>query len=204
MKSKSNSRKPERHLDFGCGANPRNPFQANELITVDIQIHSNEVPTHKIEPGSQLPFENETFDCVSAYDVLEHLSREAPNNLFIYYMNELHRVLRPGGTAVFVFPSFPHRDAFSDPTHVNFITSQSVDFFTNNQIRTTRPYEGILTNYSVIRNSKLRRWKRWVYDSQLFNTKEELTVRRKISLMKRTVLRAVFPQHRIWILTKNF
>ncbi len=204
MKLEPNSKKSTRHLDFGCGANPRNPFQANELITVDIQNHSNQVPTHKIEPGSQLPFDNETFDYISAYDVLEHLSREAPNNLFIYYMNELHRVLRPGGIAVFVFPSFPHRDAFSDPTHVNFITSKSVDFFTNNQIRTTRPYEGILTNYSVIRNSKLRRWKRWVYDSQLFNTEEELTVRRKISLMKRTALRAVFPQHRIWILTKNF
>ncbi len=204
MKSKSVSGISQKHLDFGCGANPRNPFQAEQLLTVDIHVHSHEIPTHRIEPGAALPFADETFDSISAYDVLEHLSREAPNNLFIYYMNELHRVLRPGGIAVFVFPSFPHRDAFSDPTHVNFITSQSVDFFTNNQIRTTRPYEGILTNYSVIRNSKLRLWRRWVYDSQLFKTEDTMSCRRRISLLKRSLLRAIFPQHRIWILSRNF
>ena len=193
-----------KHLDFGCGSNPRNPLQAMELVTVDIQVHSKNVPTHKIEPGSQLPFEDECFDSISAYDVLEHLSREAPNNLFIYYMNELHRVLRPGGTAIFVFPSFPHRDAFSDPTHVNFITSETINYFLNNQLRTTQPYEGIVTNYSVITNSKLRRWKRWVYDSQIFEVKTETNLRRKVSLLKRTFFRALFPQHRIWVLVKNF
>jgi SAM-dependent methyltransferase len=119
-------------------------------------------------------------------------------------MNELHRVLRPGGIAIFVFPSFPHRDAFSDPTHVNFITSETVNFFVNNQIRTSRPYEGILTNYSVDTNSRLRRWKYWVYDSQCYEVENAQSIRRKISLMKRTLLRGIFPQHRIWVLVKNF
>jgi SAM-dependent methyltransferase len=192
------------HLDFGCGGNPRNPLQAMELITVDVQIHSKQVPTHRIAPGAKLPFDNETFDSISAYDVLEHLSREAPNNLFIYYMNELHRVLRPGGTAVFVFPAFPHRDAFSDPTHVNFITSDTVNYFTNNLPRNTQPYEGILTNYSVVKNSRLRKWKRWVYDSQVYDIPSEKNLRRRVSLWKRTLFRAIFPQHRIWILIKNF
>jgi SAM-dependent methyltransferase len=204
VKSKSRVTKSAKHLDFGCGGNPRNPFHAAELITVDIHIHSKQIPTHKIEPGSKLPFEDETFDSISAFDVLEHLSREAPNNLFIYYMNELHRVLRPGGIAVFVFPSFPHRDAFSDPTHVNFITSETVNFFVNNQIRTSQPYEGILTNYSVVTNSRLRRWKYWVYDSQFYEVENVQSLRRKISLMKRTLLRGIFPQHRIWVLVKNF
>ena len=118
------------HLDFGCGVTPRNPLNAEKMTCVDINPNPSIENLVVISPGSALPFRDNTFSSVSAYDVLEHLPRfHDGKNPFIYYMNEMCRVLAPGGRAIFVFPSFPHKDAFSDPTHVNYITDETVNFF---------------------------------------------------------------------------
>ena len=86
------------HLDFGCGASPRNPFNASSVQAVDVRDYDISLMSVLIKPGGAIPFPNGYFDSVSAYDVLEHLSRsEDGKNLFIYYMNELYRVLKPNG-----------------------------------------------------------------------------------------------------------
>ena len=45
-------------------------------------------------------------------------------------MNEVWRVLKPGGHFYAVFPAFPHALAFCDPTHVNVLTDRSHLYFT--------------------------------------------------------------------------
>jgi SAM-dependent methyltransferase len=154
-----------------------------------------------INHGDALPFEDNKFNSVSGFDVLEHLSRE-PNkrvNDFIFYMNELNRVLKRGGVAVFIFPSFPNLDAFSDPTHINFITKETLNYFLN--VNPKEPYSGITTTYSLIVNKKLRLYKYWVGTQSILQSK--LSLRRRLSLFKREVMRFIFPQHRIWVLRKN-
>ena len=189
------------HLDFGCGASPRNPFNASIVNTVDVREYSIPLETRIIEPGGPLPFADDYFDSVSAYYVLEHLSRsENGKNLFIFYMNELHRVLKPSGNALFVFPAFPYKDAFSDPTHVNFITDETVNFFINKSKDSS--YEGIETNYSLLKNKKLRQWNKYIYSVELFPSQESKSIRRILSLQKRSLFRFLRPQHRIWILRK--
>ena len=189
------------HLDFGSGSSPRNPFQSELLETVDIEKQSGLHPTKVISPGGALPYADDTFTSVSAFDVLEHLSRDSVSgNQYIFYMNELHRVLKPGGIAVFVFPFYPRKDLFADPTHINFIPARGLDYFiTNGQ---TPGYAGITTDYKVLRNSSLRSWKFWVYESQLLRNAKEKGIRRRISLGKRSLLRFIYPSHRIWILQK--
>jgi len=187
---------PRKHLDFGCGRVPRNPFQLDELFTVDTVRHGNH-PTNLIEPGSVLPFKDNTFGTVSAYDVFEHLSRDfRGSNLFILYMNEVFRVLAPGGIAVIVFPAYPSNDAFADPTHVNFITQDSVNYFIS------PGYEGINTNFQILVNKRLRFWRNWVDLASIYPESESRTIRRKISLAKRSLKRIVLPGHIIWILRK--
>jgi SAM-dependent methyltransferase len=190
------------HLDFGCGTTPRNPFNANKITCVDINPISSIENLVVILPGSALPFEDDSFTSVSAYDVLEHLPRfHDGRNIFIFYMNEMCRVLKPGGKAIFVFPSLPHREAFSDPTHLNYITSDTVNYFT------ATPggpyYEGINSTYKVIRNKKLRRFRYWVDNAEFFpNTQPPKNLRRRLSLTKRSLQRFFQPSHRIWILQK--
>lgn len=128
-------------------------LSCKKVTCVDVNADANNQKILVITPGSRLPFPNETFSSVSAYDVLEHLPRVSQTgNAFIFYMNELCRVLKPGGMAVFVFPSFPHRDAFSDPTHVNFITKDTVDFFLLHQTVLSMKIFRQSTNYCATKN----------------------------------------------------
>jgi ubiquinone/menaquinone biosynthesis C-methylase UbiE len=189
-----------RHLDFGVGNVPRNPFRCSKLFTLDISNSRNYENHYVIKKGESLPFSDNFFDSVSAYDVLEHLSREMRNNQneFIYYMNEICRVLKPGGFAVFVFPSIPNSEVFSDPTHVNFITKNTINYFLGNNYE--NGYAGIKTQYVKIINSKLRFFEQWVESDELFSS--SIAIKRKISLLKRKVLRILNPSHRIWVLQK--
>ena len=44
-------------------------------------------------------------------------------------MNEVWRVLKPGGIFYAVTPAYPMPEAFQDPTHVNIITDQTHHYF---------------------------------------------------------------------------
>jgi hypothetical protein len=126
-------------LDLGCGDVPRNPFHADELYGVDVRdnlagnIKSADLV---IEP---IPFGNESFDYLTAYDFIEHVPRiiYAPRrrHAFIEVMNEIHRVLKPGGLFLSHTPAYPHGVAFRDPTHVNIITEETFPFYFDDQIR---------------------------------------------------------------------
>ena len=189
-----------RHLDFGSGTFKRNPFLCNEIYTLDLYESRQGKNEFVIKQGERLPFPDNYFVTISAYDVLEHISRDTGGrNLFIFYMNELCRVLQHDGYAVFIFPSFPHRDAFSDPTHINYITAETLNYFLGDN--SNGSYAGITTAYKQLRNSKLRFWKNWVNDPQVSKFKVR-NPRRIMSLVKRDFFRAINPGHRIWILQK--
>lgn len=141
--SKYNTSKPNEwgvyskiHLDMGCGANPRNPFGAEKLIGADILDPSNlnlgtEFKDLKVDLDGVIPLDSESVDSISGYDFLEHLPRGSTieNNLFIKFMNESSRILRSGGVLVLVTPAYPSSAAFQDPTHVNFISDNTVNYF---------------------------------------------------------------------------
>jgi SAM-dependent methyltransferase len=85
-------------LDLGCGKRPKNPFNADEVHGIDIRddIDLNiKRADLVIEP---LPYEDESFDFISAFDFLEHvpriLYRPHRTHPFIDLMNEIYRVLR--------------------------------------------------------------------------------------------------------------
>lgn len=126
----------KKHLDIGCGSNPRNPFGCDELYGVDIL--DQEMADFNYKQCNivleKLPFDDSTFDSVSAYDFLEHIPRFAiiegkTEFPFINFMNEAHRVLKPGGTFLAITPCYPRVEAFVDPTHINIITKDTYEYF---------------------------------------------------------------------------
>lgn len=133
---------PTRHLDIGCGLAPRNPYHRDHLVGLDVRALA---PGQALPGGFEyvqgnfviepLPFADHHFDSVSAYDVIEHVPRQLfmPGEGLVYpfirVMNEIHRVLRPGGLFLASTPAYPRPEAFQDPTHVNIITVRTAEYF---------------------------------------------------------------------------
>jgi SAM-dependent methyltransferase len=149
-----------RHLDIGCGGVPRNPYGCDEAHGVDISLPVGADPhlfrraNLSIEP---IPYTDATFDSVSAFDFLEHVPRllvtadgRSTRLPFVELMNEVHRVLKPGGAFYAVTPAYPRPEAFHDPTHVNFITEGTWAYFCGEQPG-ARMY-GFTGTFELVRN----------------------------------------------------
>jgi SAM-dependent methyltransferase len=130
-----------KHLDLGCGTTPRNPYGQSNLYGIDIREGLAATGVVEIRAANlslaPIPFGNDDFDSVSAYDFLEHVPRVATDYAqqkthfpFVALMNEVWRVLKNEGLFYSVAPAYPHKLAFADPTHVNFLTLQSHRYFT--------------------------------------------------------------------------
>jgi|GEM_PF-356988 len=118
-------------LDIGSGPDPKNPFDAGTVYGADLRENENNNVFYADLCLGLLPFENEIFDSVTAYDVLEHIPRAILINgkttfPFILLMNEIFRVLKPGGLFFNIQPCFPAKEAFQDPTHVNIMTEDTL------------------------------------------------------------------------------
>jgi SAM-dependent methyltransferase len=116
-------------LDLGCGEKPKNFFQASNVYGIDLcdDLANNVVKADLVI--SEIPFADESFNFVTAHDFIEHIPRviytPERRTPFIELMNEIWRVLRPGGKFLSQTPAFPQAAAFVDPTHVNIITEQT-------------------------------------------------------------------------------
>jgi SAM-dependent methyltransferase len=98
-------------LNLGCGrSNQPDSFGVDiqELPGVDLVADLN----------NGIPLPSNSFDVVKAHDFLEHIDMK--NRVKI--MEEIYRVLKPGGIFNFIVPSTDgnNRGAFADPTHVSF------------------------------------------------------------------------------------
>lgn len=127
------------HLDLGCGKSPRNPYGFKSLHALDI-YEPEDLPINITFTKANLtlqpiPYADNTFDSISAYDFIEHIPRILAINQdttklpFVDLMSEIWRVLKPNGMFYALTPAFPNGAAFHDPTHVNFITERTHKYF---------------------------------------------------------------------------
>lgn len=152
-----------RHLDLGCGTRPRNPYGYEQLHGIDIR-HGLSAPGVESIVAANLatepiPFPDNYFDSLSAYDFLEHIPRVAidlsskrSHLPFIQLMNEIWRVLKPGGLFYAVTPLYDHEKIWRDPTHVNPVTPKSYRYFTEPELG-ARMY-GFEGTFKVLRQTR--------------------------------------------------
>ncbi|MDZ7858024.1 class I SAM-dependent methyltransferase [Sphaerotilus sp.] len=131
-------------LDLGCGLQPKNPFNAQEVYGVDVR---DDAEAHIVKADlvvEPIPFPDSSFEYVTAHDFLEHIPRliyvPQRRNAFVEVMNEIHRVLKPGGVLMSFTPAYPHAAVFRDPTHINFITEETFPLYFDNQLRWASVY----------------------------------------------------------------
>ena len=109
--AQSMSRSNSSSLDIGCGNSPRNPFDADQAYGIDIRENKAKGIKYADLNVEKIPFDDCSFDYITAYDFLEHVPRliYAPDRRFpfIELMNEIYRTLKPGGIFFFVYPNVP-------------------------------------------------------------------------------------------------
>lgn len=115
----------KRLLDVGCGRNKlTGAVGVDQMALPGVDVVS--------DLNDRLPFDDASFDVVHSNQVLEHI----PN--MIGLVEEIHRVLVPGGIMVAHVPYFRSSWAAVDPTHVRQFALNSLDYF----VKGTYAYEG--------------------------------------------------------------
>lgn len=107
-----------RVLDLGCGdarrtvemakmvrevvglENQEKPLKFARIILEDMSKVSKKI-TLALYDGKHIPYPENSFDVVTAFDVIEHLPRTAVPS----WLKEIHRVLRPGGVFIILTPN---------------------------------------------------------------------------------------------------
>ena len=97
-----------RILDVGCGtgANLLLLSQYGQAEGVDVSedalafCRARGLNDVKLGAGEELPYEDSTFDLVTAFDVVEHMDDDLAG------VTEMRRVLRPGGRVLLFVPTF--------------------------------------------------------------------------------------------------
>lgn len=121
-------------LLLGCGKNwakqitfDRIPKDWVELITLDVDPGAKPSVLHDLN-DLHLPFEDDQFDEIHAYEVLEHCGRQGDWRFFFDQFTEFWRILKPGGYFCATVPLWDSMWAWGDPGHSRVISEGSITF----------------------------------------------------------------------------
>jgi len=101
-------------IDLGGAFNPKPGYMTVDKKNAQIETDLNE----------RWPFADNSVGIIRAMHVVEHLKDP------VHVMNEMYRVLAPGGWAFIEVPSTDGRGAFQDPTHVSYWNENSFWYYT--------------------------------------------------------------------------
>lgn len=130
----------KRELLIGCGSDHRKKLYLDDdkdwhnLTTLDynsihkpnVQWDLNEMP---------YPFEDNAFDEIHAYDVLEHLGSQGDYQFFFAQFSEMWRILKPNGFLIAKVPMWNSPWAWGDPSHTRIINKEQLNFLSQQQYR---------------------------------------------------------------------
>lgn len=104
-------------LDVGCG-NDKIPG----AIGIDLVAGPQVDIVHDLD-RMPWPIQTSAFDVIRLWSVIEHLRD------LVAVMEEVHRVARPDAIVLIGTPHFSSANAYTDPTHVHFLSGRFLDYF---------------------------------------------------------------------------
>lgn len=135
-------------LHIGCGESKLPGALGMDILKLDgVDV------VHNLDK-TPWPIPDNDVDLIFAHSVVEHLSD------IVAFIEESHRVLKPGGRLVVAVPYFRSVDSYTDVTHKHFFTSKSFDYFLKNS--------GQLSGYSYTDKlfKKIGFWYGWPHESR--------------------------------------
>ena len=108
------------------------PSEWTELITLDIDPSTNPDVTHDLN-NLPLPFDDDMFDEIHAYEVLEHTGTQGDWIFFFNQFYEFWRILKPGGYLIGTCPMWDCAWAWGDPGHRRIISAESLIFLSQDE-----------------------------------------------------------------------
>ena len=142
---KNNAIENKAKLHLGCGRKILDGY-------VNLDIFESPGVDIVCDLNNGIPLEDNSFVEVLAVDVIEHIRPEKA----IFLMNEVYRVLAPGGVFKVHVPEAPGISAYQDPTHICFWNEESFTYYINGHHR--RENYGVY--YGVTAKFKLQFLKR--------------------------------------------
>jgi len=82
-----------------------------------------------------LPFKDNEFDEIHAYEVLEHLAVQGDYRFFFKEFSEYARILKPGGRFFCSVPQYSSPWALGDPSHKRIILKESLMFLNQDEYK---------------------------------------------------------------------
>lgn len=141
-------------LLIGCGTRREKlliidgmPDTWTDLHTLDIDPNLKPAPNfvHDLE-DLPLPFDDNVFDEIHAYEVLEHTGQQGDWRFFFNQMYEFWRILKPGGFLCGTCPMWDGKWAWGDPGHKRIIHATSLVFLSQLEYK-VQVGNGAMTDY---------------------------------------------------------
>lgn len=127
-----------KELLIGCGGNLRKNIVTKgrktweNLTTLDInQEHKPDVVWDLCK--FPLPFKDNEFDEIHAYEILEHTGSQGDYKFFFEQFSEFWRILKADGLFVASVPKWDSMWAWGDPSHTRIITDGTLVFLDQTQ-----------------------------------------------------------------------
>jgi SAM-dependent methyltransferase len=126
----------KRYLLLGAGNKRQKVLQSpgspekefvGELVTLDIDPDTKPDVLHDLNV-LPLPFADNEFDEIHAYEVMEHCGRQGDWQFFFAQFAEIWRILKPGGLFCATVPAWDSMWAWGDPGHTRLINEGSLVF----------------------------------------------------------------------------